>query len=137
MTTKHMKSRDIRDNWRDVLDQVRAGTEIVVEHYNKPIARIVPIQEPAMTAITLTRENVAAWLGEDHGLSEEGLSALVNRVTERTRWYDPASDRQRVRDDLWWWYQHLLKDEPWSTQERLAFIHSEKRRTNVDPWETT
>lgn len=43
-----MKSREVRDNWRDVLDHVRAGNEVIVEHYKKPIARIVPIEEPAM-----------------------------------------------------------------------------------------
>lgn len=49
MTAKRMKSREIRDNWRDVLDHVRAGNEVVVEHYNKPIARIVPVEENAMS----------------------------------------------------------------------------------------
>lgn len=49
MTERRMKSRDIRDNWRDVLDYVRAGNEVIIEHYTKPIARIVPIEENAMT----------------------------------------------------------------------------------------
>ena len=49
MVVRRMKSREVRDNWRDALDFVRAGGEIVVLHYNRPVARIVPIKEPAMT----------------------------------------------------------------------------------------
>lgn len=47
MTTKRMKAAEVRAGWRDVLDHVRAGGEVIVEHYNRPVARIVPFEEPA------------------------------------------------------------------------------------------
>jgi len=48
MTTKRMKSREIRDNWRETLRHVENGGTVVIEHYNRPIARIVPIGEAIM-----------------------------------------------------------------------------------------
>lgn len=71
MTAKRMKSREIRDNWRDVLDHVRAGNEVVVEHYNKPIARIIPIEEPAMT------EHFTAWLTTDPSCLDQACADVV------------------------------------------------------------
>jgi len=59
MTTKRMKSRDIRDNWRETLRHVENGGTVIVEHYNKPIARIVPIEEPAVSATTDTARTAA------------------------------------------------------------------------------
>ncbi|MCP9947297.1 type II toxin-antitoxin system Phd/YefM family antitoxin [Actinomadura madurae] len=75
-----MKSREARDNWRETLRHVENGGEVVIEHYNRPIARIVPIEEPAMantvtteygswntksgTGLDTVTESVAAALGE-------------------------------------------------------------------------
>lgn len=73
MTTKHMKSREVRDNWRDVLDHVRSGGTVVVEHYNKPVARIVPIEEPIMT----TSEHFTAWLTTDSSCLDQGCADVV------------------------------------------------------------
>jgi prevent-host-death family protein len=44
-TPKHMKSSDIRKNMKHILDAVQNGEEIVVELYNRPIARIIPYEE--------------------------------------------------------------------------------------------
>lgn len=53
-----MKSDQVRTNWRDVLDHVRSGGTVIVEHYNRPVARITP-PETAMT------EHFTAWLTTD------------------------------------------------------------------------
>ncbi|MGP4027297.1 type II toxin-antitoxin system Phd/YefM family antitoxin [Actinomadura sp. 3N407] len=76
---KRMKSREVRDNWRDVLDHVRAGNEVVIEHYNKPIARIVPIKEPAMS------EHFTAWLAMDTGSLYEPPFADVSVLRDELR----------------------------------------------------
>lgn len=52
MTTKRMKSDQVRINWADVLQHVRQGGIVIVEHYNKPIATITPYEEPAVTTYT-------------------------------------------------------------------------------------
>lgn len=49
MSERRMKSNEVRAHWRDAIDFVRTGGEIVVEHYNRPVARITPYKEPAMT----------------------------------------------------------------------------------------
>jgi antitoxin (DNA-binding transcriptional repressor) of toxin-antitoxin stability system len=41
MGAKIMKSEAVRVGWRDVLDDVIAGTDILVERYNKPVAAVI------------------------------------------------------------------------------------------------
>lgn len=63
---KHMKSREVRDNWREVLRHVEDGGEIIVEHYNRPVARIVPIEEPKVTTYTTyVGDENAEWITTD------------------------------------------------------------------------
>lgn len=47
MAIKRMKSDQVRRQWRDVLDYVRHGGTVVVEHYQRPVAIITPYQEDA------------------------------------------------------------------------------------------
>lgn len=47
-TPKRMKSAAIRADWKNVLDAVQNGEEIVVELYNRPVARIISYQEDTM-----------------------------------------------------------------------------------------
>lgn len=42
MTVKTIKSEEARIKMRDILDEVTAGREIVIERYNKPVGVIVP-----------------------------------------------------------------------------------------------
>lgn len=42
MTTTRMKSDQVRLQWRSVLEQVRDGETILIEHYNRPVAVIGP-----------------------------------------------------------------------------------------------
>jgi hypothetical protein len=44
MTAKVMKSEAVRVGWRDVLDDVIAGTDVLVERYNKPVAAVIPYE---------------------------------------------------------------------------------------------
>lgn len=46
---KRMKSSEIRADWAEVLQHVRQGGTVIVEHYNKPIADVVPHREPIVT----------------------------------------------------------------------------------------
>lgn len=41
MGTKVMKSEAVRVGWRDVIDDVSAGTDVLVERYNKPVAAVI------------------------------------------------------------------------------------------------
>lgn len=51
---KRMKSREVRDNWSATLRYVGDGGTVIVEQYTRPVARIVPVDEPTMTAPTIT-----------------------------------------------------------------------------------
>lgn len=42
MNIKTMKSDAVRQRWRDVVDEVAAGTDVLVERYNKPVAVVIP-----------------------------------------------------------------------------------------------
>ena len=41
MATKTLKSDEARQSWRDVLDAVTTGDQIVIERYNKPVAALI------------------------------------------------------------------------------------------------
>jgi PHD/YefM family antitoxin component YafN of YafNO toxin-antitoxin module len=41
MGAKVMKSEAVRVSWRDVIDDVIAGTDVLVERYNKPVAAVI------------------------------------------------------------------------------------------------
>lgn len=97
MTTKHMKSREVRDNWRDVLDLVRAGNEIVVEHYNKPVARIVPM-EASMDTQTLVDE-VTTTLGDS--ADDFDVDAIVEEIGD-TYGRDKVRGVDDVPSDEYW-----------------------------------
>lgn len=40
-----IKSRELRDNLASILADVKAGEEIVIEQYNTPVAKLVPIRD--------------------------------------------------------------------------------------------
>ena len=72
MTTKRMKSREVRDNWRETLRHVEAGGEVVIEHYNRPVARITPIEENAMTLRTYRQPLVhLQWAAKEEALAAQ------------------------------------------------------------------
>jgi antitoxin (DNA-binding transcriptional repressor) of toxin-antitoxin stability system len=48
-----MKSRDVRANWSAVLRDAEKGRTIVVQQYDRTVARIVPIRSLRATAYTL------------------------------------------------------------------------------------
>jgi prevent-host-death family protein len=45
MTVSTLKSDVARNSWRDVLDQVAAGDDVVIERYNKPIAALIRYED--------------------------------------------------------------------------------------------
>ncbi|GAB2832414.1 hypothetical protein GCM10022221_34140 [Actinocorallia aurea] len=65
METRRLKSHEVRRDMRDVLDFVRTGGTVIVEHYNRPVARItacragnagpkVELYETGIDELTLT-----------------------------------------------------------------------------------
>src|SRR5690606_42039996 len=72
MTTKRMKSREVRDDWRGTLRHVEAGGEVVIEHYIRPVARITPIEESAMTLRTYRQPLVhLQWAAKEEALAAQ------------------------------------------------------------------
>jgi|ADGO01.1.fsa_nt_gi prevent-host-death family protein len=45
MAAKVMKSDAVRVAWRDVLDDVADGDDILVERYNKPVAAVIAYED--------------------------------------------------------------------------------------------
>lgn len=39
---RHLKSQEVRKNWRAVLASVENGETVIVLHYNRPVARLSP-----------------------------------------------------------------------------------------------
>jgi len=75
MDDQRMKSDEVRKNWADVLQYVRTGGAVIVEHYNKPIARIAPIEETTVQLVTVSvKESNETYLPDriTHGHSTIG-----------------------------------------------------------------
>ncbi|MFC9973511.1 type II toxin-antitoxin system Phd/YefM family antitoxin [Spirillospora sp. NPDC127200] len=45
-----MKSTEVRADWRETLRRVENGDEIVVIHYKRPVARIIP-EDPSIVVL--------------------------------------------------------------------------------------
>ena len=92
-----MKSREIRDNWRDVIDYVRAGNEVVVEHYNKAVARIVPMETSMNTTTSYgTFIDRCADSGSSGNISAYVTSALGDHTAD----YDVDALTDAFRDAI-------------------------------------
>jgi antitoxin (DNA-binding transcriptional repressor) of toxin-antitoxin stability system len=66
---KRMKSDQVRQNWRDVLDHVRTGGIVVVEHYNRAVARLIS-EDDTLVTLRVRNANDAERLRRlvrDHG----------------------------------------------------------------------
>lgn len=59
-TPRHIKSAKIRADWKNVLDAVQNGEEIVVEQYNRPVAKIIPYKEVPMNTYASRNDAIAA-----------------------------------------------------------------------------
>lgn len=78
-TPRHMKSAAIRADWKNVLDAVQNGQEIVVELYNRPVARIIPYTETPMN-----QPPAEEALAEDTAASKlaAGRAVLTDRIAK-------------------------------------------------------
>lgn len=45
MTALTMKSREARSKWRELLDQVLTGNDVLIERNGKPIAVMIPVAD--------------------------------------------------------------------------------------------
>ncbi|WP_143220892.1 hypothetical protein [Actinomadura sp. CNU-125] len=91
-----------------------------------------------MAVTAPTRDAILAWLGEGHGLTDEGVSALVTEAADISNRWPLPSEYVHVRermDGLWMAYQRIITAAASSREEALDIIHN-KTRTGVDPWET-
>lgn len=95
---RYMKSDQVRTNWRDVLDYVRGGGTVVVEHYNRPVAALVPGTEPALTMNMAELDLIAEALIELDEKLRDGIKATKsidekNRIRRRIEDIDAMNGR--------------------------------------------
>jgi antitoxin (DNA-binding transcriptional repressor) of toxin-antitoxin stability system len=57
MQEKRMKSDQVRTGWRDALEYVKQGGRIVIEHYQRPVAMLVPYEPQEPEANPTRRED--------------------------------------------------------------------------------
>lgn len=72
-----MSIRELRNHGGDVVARVQAGESLTVTHAGLPVARIVPVAPPALSAEAL----VAAWRGApevDLGELRRDIDAVID-----------------------------------------------------------
>lgn len=94
---RRMKSNTVRQQWRDVLDYVGHGGTVVVEHYTRPVARIVPM-EARMPSTRDIADQVRTTLG-DHP-EDFDVDAIVEEIGD-TYGRDIASIDVIPSDEYW------------------------------------
>ena len=70
MAVKTVDSNHARIHWRDVLDTAALGQDLVIEHYGKPTAAVIPYADFVAIQATLAALRRAR-LAEDAGANED------------------------------------------------------------------
>lgn len=88
---QHISSEKARARWREILDRVAAGEEIVIERYGRPVAVIAPWREE--TPVGQLREpapvyDTAALAQLKAEIIAEVLAELETRPPEPISWRD-------------------------------------------------
>ncbi len=78
--TRHIASEKARANWREILDAVDGGEEIVIERYGRPVAVLVPYHENATARVSEPTPNYDT--GTLNALKEEIASDVAARIIE-------------------------------------------------------
>jgi prevent-host-death family protein len=88
MAIKTLKSEAARQQWGEILDTARAGQEVVIERYNKPIAVLLGFQEyeKFMQAFSLMLSFIE---GEDQA---DELNNLLAELVARRRLQEYLAD---------------------------------------------
>lgn len=82
---REVLSSDIRANWRDILAHVVSGGEVVVVHYNRPVAIISPYQEDTIyTSDDLVGRRLADALASGADIAEICGIATAQRTPVST-----------------------------------------------------
>lgn len=77
---RHIASEKARANWREILDAVDGGEEIVIERYGRPVAVLAPYHENTMARF---REPAPGYnTGNLNALKEEIASDVAARILE-------------------------------------------------------
>lgn len=84
MSIKTVKSDEARTKMRDILDEVTAGRDVVIERYNKPVGVMVPharwlhwqkrhLEEIAQARAEMDAGNFLTWEEVKAKLKEDGI----------------------------------------------------------------
>ncbi len=110
--TQHISSEKARARWREILDSVAAGEEIVIERYGRPVAVIAPYREE--TPAGQVREpapvyDTAALAQLKAEIIAEVLAELKARPPEPISWREGLAELQRSMANSR--FTHMTTDE--------------------------
>lgn len=98
MTVKRMKSDQVRREFADVLQFVRTGGTVIVEHYNRPVATIAPYEEePAVSNVQRLTEQVMKSLDDN---PHYDYVAIVEEIGDKYG-FDIASIDDIPSEEYW------------------------------------
>jgi antitoxin (DNA-binding transcriptional repressor) of toxin-antitoxin stability system len=87
-----IKSNEVRTNWAEVLRGIENGDTYTVEHYNRPVAELVPLAEDALF-IKETDLGIAKY---------EGPRGRAEMTLERTDLDGETTFSLRVDAEMWY-----------------------------------
>ncbi|MBP9501190.1 MAG: type II toxin-antitoxin system prevent-host-death family antitoxin [Candidatus Promineofilum sp.] len=111
--TQHISSEKARARWREILDSVAAGEEIVIERYGRPVAVIAPYREEAPAGQQVREPapvyDTAALAQLKAEIIAEVLAELEARPPEPISWREGLAELQRSMANSR--FAHMTTDE--------------------------
>ena len=99
--TRHIASEKARAHWREILDAVAAGEEIVIERYGRPVAVLSAYSEADSAAPNRTREpaplyDAATYERLKTEVVAEIMDELEGAQLEPISWQEGLKELQRL-----------------------------------------
>ena len=122
--TRHIASEKARAHWREILDAVAAGEEIVIERYGRPVAVLSAYSETDSAAPNRTREPAPLY---DAAIYERLKTEVVAEIMEELEGaqLEPISWQEGIAE-----LSRSMSDSPFAqmTTDEIVEVMRQTRR---------
>jgi prevent-host-death family protein len=114
--TRHIASEKARANWREILDAVDGGEEIVIERYGRPVAVLSPYHEQTSAPLGQAREPAPVYdTATLERLKSEVITEVIAELSakpiEQISWAEGWAELQRLVKESGSPFANMATDE--------------------------
>jgi prevent-host-death family protein len=113
---RHVASEKARANWREILDAVDSGEEIVIERYGRPVAVLAPYHERISAPLGQAREPAPVYdTATLERLKSEVVAEVIAELNAKTvepiSWAEGWAELQRLMKESGSPFANMTTDE--------------------------